>query len=158
MNPAIRQSICATCDALCAVRETIDHREPAASCPVGKWKEVGWRNRNRPAPEMPPLAEQAANAASALVRVTKATIRREPVRADLVVIQARQAICEACPELVKGKCAKCGCFYKIKILLATEQCPIGKWPLATLPRTPRETFAEPSPSSPPLVGEAPPQS
>ena len=40
----------------------------------------------------------------------------------------RWAICQKCEYLSNGtRCAKCGCFMKIKTWLPAEICPIGKW-------------------------------
>lgn len=43
----------------------------------------------------------------------------------------RLNICAVCPMLRAGllgpRCAKCGCFVKLKARLATESCPAGKW-------------------------------
>jgi len=40
------------------------------------------------------------------------------------------AICQACPEYqpLLNRCGKCGCFLSAKARMATETCPLGKWP------------------------------
>jgi hypothetical protein len=41
--------------------------------------------------------------------------------------------CEVCPHRIEGvsqdedQCALCGCLLRSKVLLCSEQCPIGKW-------------------------------
>jgi hypothetical protein len=44
-------------------------------------------------------------------------------------IDARMAVCNACPELRKplDQCAKCGCFMRVKTKLRDTSCPLGKW-------------------------------
>ena len=45
----------------------------------------------------------------------------------------RKSICNSCeffePKAFygDGRCAKCGCDFKLKSKMATESCPIGKW-------------------------------
>lgn len=39
---------------------------------------------------------------------------------------ARAEICEKC-EFGGILCKKCKCFLKVKICIASESCPIGKW-------------------------------
>jgi hypothetical protein len=43
--------------------------------------------------------------------------------------QARYDICKTCPELEMPlrRCAKCGCFMKLKTKLRNVSCPLGKW-------------------------------
>lgn len=44
------------------------------------------------------------------------------------LIEARKAICEQCPHLIKKEtCELCGCRYRQKVKLASEQCPDGRW-------------------------------
>ena len=37
--------------------------------------------------------------------------------------------CLRCPKFVKGtrQCAECTCFVDLKILVASEECPLGRW-------------------------------
>jgi hypothetical protein len=41
----------------------------------------------------------------------------------------RFAICEECPRLIKStkQCKECGCFMKLKVKIATAECPLSKW-------------------------------
>ncbi len=44
----------------------------------------------------------------------------------------RMAICNSCEHIEKkfltpSKCAICGCALKLKTLIVSEECPLGKW-------------------------------
>jgi hypothetical protein len=53
------------------------------------------------------------------------------------ILAEREATCRTCPEwdaqaLNKtGRCRKCGCSTWVKLRMATERCPIGKWEAVT---------------------------
>jgi hypothetical protein len=83
--------------------------------------------------EEPTLVELAANFTKATARWIKAGL---PV-ATKAETKARKAICLICehhrPDATFLKCAKCGCS-KVKLWLATERCPIGKWESVQLPK------------------------
>ena len=58
--------------------------------------------------------------------------------------EARYAICQECPELIKvtKQCRRCGCFMVAKTKLANATCPLGKWQLwynKTMTAQPHET-------------------
>lgn len=44
---------------------------------------------------------------------------------------ARSVECSLCPrwDARAGRCLECGC-YALKLRLATESCPLGRWPAA----------------------------
>jgi hypothetical protein len=97
-----------------------------------------YRRHATPAPAEPTLAELAANFTSAVARWIGAGA---PVVAE-ATYHARAAACAACSlwdasaRAGLGKCQApgCGCT-KLKRWLATERCPLGKWPeLVTPPR------------------------
>jgi len=44
------------------------------------------------------------------------------------VIFERRGICHQCEHLRGGKCEICGCFMLAKARLASEDCPLDKWP------------------------------
>ncbi len=79
---------------------------------------------------LPSLSAQLSNASRASARIISAAIAGQPIRAAADVIAARQSICASCLDLRDGRCAKCGCFYRAKIQLATERCPAAKWQAA----------------------------
>lgn len=79
----------------------------------------------------PTNADLASNFAGAMVRWVKAGL---PV-VTRPEYQARASVCDACPHwdraarLGLGKCSApgCGCT-SLKRWLATEKCPLGRWP------------------------------
>lgn len=79
----------------------------------------------------PSVARRIANATEAAGRVAMAAVKAEPIKASPEIIAARNAVCEACPSRDGQWCQerKCGCFLPLKSTLATETCPLGKWPL-----------------------------
>lgn len=48
-------------------------------------------------------------------------------KADRDVIAKRLKTCRGCDYLKRGQCELCGCLYKLKVRLKSEQCPINKW-------------------------------
>lgn len=76
---------------------------------------------------LPPLKTQVANAAGAAGRLMKAAITGQPVKAEQDVVDFRQSVCDSCEFNLNNRCAKCGCYWKVKMQLATEHCPVGKW-------------------------------
>lgn len=50
-------------------------------------------------------------------------------RSEEEIAKSRLEICRTC-EYFRPKtetCRKCGCFMKLKTMLANAKCPIGKW-------------------------------
>ncbi len=78
--------------------------------------------------EFPPLMTQAGNAIAAAGRVVKAIAHRRAVKVAPEVYQERLEICHGCEHHNRacGRCRKCGCAI-LKLWVATERCPIGKW-------------------------------
>lgn len=77
-------------------------------------------------------AKESAALPSAWERVVKGSIGLAKValgvdRSTDALIESRKAICEECPWLTGSTCQKCGCLYRAKIRLASEECPINKW-------------------------------
>lgn len=77
--------------------------------------------------ERPSLGEQAAIAGRAGLRAAKAIATGSQVAALPETVVQRKAICHSCDKWIKGGCELCGCFTALKIKLATEACPLGKW-------------------------------
>lgn len=79
---------------------------------------------------LPPLTTQIANAGNALLRAGKAIIKRKPLERTEAQKEACLAICAACEKWDEQakRCLECGCFMALKARLATEQCPLGRWP------------------------------
>jgi hypothetical protein len=79
--------------------------------------------------ELPPLAVQAANLAGAVARAATAAVTGAPVLADEATAAARLAVCGPCDQRTEGgRCAGCGCWIVAKTRIATETCPLGRWP------------------------------
>ena len=78
--------------------------------------------------EYPSLARQARSALAAAGRVVAAVVNGEPIMVPDAVLAERRAICMACEfhDVQQNRCTKCGCG-GLKLELATERCPIGKW-------------------------------
>lgn len=77
--------------------------------------------------KLPPITSTLANAAAAASRVAHAMLNGHLVLATDAVIAQRRAICQLCPELQDSRCLRCGCYYSVKIKIAGETCPAGKW-------------------------------
>lgn len=79
-------------------------------------------------PQYPSLIVQAGNVARAAGRVVAAIAKGDQVLAPEPVREQRLAICEACEffDANQRRCTKCGCG-GLKVHLATERCPVGKW-------------------------------
>jgi hypothetical protein len=107
---------------------------PAPNSPADwrAWVLREYRGDAHPA-EYPSLAAQAGSALAAAGRVAAALIRGEPVRVAPEVLEERRAICAACPhhDAARDRCRKCGCG-GLKLELATERCPEGRWEAAAL--------------------------
>jgi hypothetical protein len=86
-------------------------------------------------PDGPTPVDQLANASKAAARVVSAFVSNKPILVSDEVQAARLAVCRGCSywresgNLGFGKCThgKCGCT-RLKHRLATENCPLGKWP------------------------------
>ena len=48
-------------------------------------------------------------------------------KASLSERERRMNICRQCPERNHDRCGLCGCFIKTKTILASSECPVGKW-------------------------------
>ncbi len=79
---------------------------------------------------LPPLTEQIANASHALLRAGKALLTGRPLQRSQAQQEACLAVCAACDRWddQAGRCLECGCYMALKSRLATEQCPLGRWP------------------------------
>jgi len=60
-----------------------------------------------------------------IVGVTKALTRTD--RPPQSVIEERRRSCLACPSLRFQMCTECGCAAFLKVLVAREACPRGRW-------------------------------
>ena len=91
-------------------------------------------------PPLPGLGQQLKNATTAAFRLARQTLQGKAALAAPEVVAARLALCRSCPEYraQDQRCARCGCRLAGAVIsktrLATEACPLGKWPVtATFP-------------------------
>lgn len=75
----------------------------------------------------PSVAQQAGNLAGTVGRAIVAVATGSHVMTTAEERDRRWSICVACDQLVSERCLKCGCYMRVKVGLATEKCPIGKW-------------------------------
>ncbi len=88
----------------------------------------------KPTTAMPCCPPVVKNGLKAAGRALKALATGEQVLISKEETSARLKVCVACDRFrqatrVTGpRCEECGCFVKVKARLATERCPLGKWP------------------------------
>jgi hypothetical protein len=85
--------------------------------------------------KLPSMWKMARNATKAAFRAAAAVIVGDEIRVDETEFEDRLGICREPCELyiIEGeeeRCAHedCGCYLAIKAGLATETCPLNKWP------------------------------
>lgn len=82
-------------------------------------------------PELPSALEMATNAAAAVARTVANIAAGRAVGVSDDVYDKRVATCKACDQFrhSDGRCAACGCWIILaKAKLASEPCPLSKWP------------------------------
>lgn len=102
---------------------------------------------------MPSIRDQITTFVKAATKHIRAGCPKPPDEE----IERRQRICEACPENVNGKCAKCGCRVSKKTAWKLEKCPIGKWELPLVESDTSEDDPVPIIDEPPLVSSSVPR-
>lgn len=80
-------------------------------------------------PPMPSLAKRTITAARAATRVAKTVITKDNLFVSLEILNQRKAACSTCDREQAGWCGKCGCALSAKQRLATETCPLDRWPV-----------------------------
>ena len=91
----------------------------------GEWVELNDRDYKDLAQRFPPLVTaQAARLTRSAIRWVTHGLQVTPDAEHF----DRSAICALCPawDARNQRCRECGC-YAVKLWLATEQCPIGRW-------------------------------
>ena len=78
-------------------------------------------------PVFPSIPQQINNALGAIGRATLSFISPSNTFVSEEEQDKRKDICGKCEFLVNNRCSKCGCYYSLKIKLATEKCPIELW-------------------------------
>lgn len=117
-------------------------RDPTAACPLGRWDEaegdvsvsmsVGAGDGGVPtSPKAPqPCGGCAKTGLAKIVHgaagLAKAAMGLE--RASEETIRTRSLICRTCEHYRHGFCAKCGCMIAAKVRVASEACPLHRWP------------------------------
>ena len=112
----IRRSLCPECSSLAA--------DPCAACIHGNWGQYV-----RCEPDLPPLAEMAANVVQAAGAEAGAILSGVPAVSDQEIAK-RMDLCRAChPHFRQSdeRCALCGCVARYKTRLRSQHCPIQKW-------------------------------
>jgi hypothetical protein len=143
----VRAEICGRCSAPCEhQRVAAFHGAPCAACPANHWGRYGRCDQFTPPNEStlrplpiraaePTVIDLATRAAYAAWRAAAAALHGERVLVTEDEYAARSVACESCPHwdgaarAGLGKCnaPNCGCT-KLKRWLATETCPLRKWP------------------------------
>lgn len=72
----------------------------------------------------PSLLEKAKNFATSVTQHVVAGLPRLSEKD----VDARLAVCQACPQFDGHSCRLCGCNMRIKASWAEQKCPLGKWP------------------------------
>jgi hypothetical protein len=140
----VRQSVCRdSCTQQCGafIAGTLNHSDPRVSCPRSGWL-LAWGCYGPckgPTPPIPKRARQKGPGVAAKARRLGSALTRWS-RAGFPMTQrgereARRAVCSRCEHWSPdgnaglGECAhpSCGCT-RAKRALATERCPLGKWP------------------------------
>jgi hypothetical protein len=145
-----RQAVCRdSCTEHCAAYSagTLDHSDSHAACPRREWilawgcygpcagPSPAFTDRPPLIPAEPTVIDLATRAAYAAWRAAAAALHGERVLVTEDEYAARSVACESCPHwdgaaragLGKCKAPNCGCT-KLKRWLATETCPLRKWP------------------------------
>ena len=146
----VRQAVCRdSCTEHCAAYQKgiLDHSDPHAACPRQGWilawgcygpcdgPSPAFTDRAPVLPAEPTVIDLATRAAYAAWRAAAAALHGERVLVTEAEYAARWWCCESCPHwdgaarAGLGKCnaPNCGCT-KLKRWLATETCPLRKWP------------------------------
>jgi len=76
--------------------------------------------------DFPPVSEWPRLAARLGKAGIKWTLAGFPLRTEEKAAECIDA-CKTCRHF-DGRCKLCGCITTIKAMIATEQCPIEKWP------------------------------
>jgi hypothetical protein len=68
------------------------------------------------------------NAAAAAWRALGAAVKGEELVVSPIAEAGRMRACISCDRLESKRCKECGCFVALKTKLATENCPLNRWP------------------------------
>ena len=77
---------------------------------------------------MPPLYKQIVNLLTDTWNVVKYKYRtKQSIKVSPDIQTYRWNICTSCESLDHDRCNECGCFMKVKVQLASANCPLHKW-------------------------------
>lgn len=79
-------------------------------------------------PDSPGLIRSGLNLAAAIAKYIAAGCPRVTEQ----IYTERLTICGECNLCRRGKCLNCGCYVERKAKMATEACPLAKWPAVEL--------------------------
>lgn len=79
-------------------------------------------------PPMPSIAQRMVSVTKAASRVVKSAATGNKPFVSFEVLEKRKSACSTCDREQAGWCGKCGCALGAKQRLATETCPLGRWP------------------------------
>lgn len=75
------------------------------------------------------ITDQALSLGQTMARSWEEMVSGNELMVDEYEQQRRFDICQVCEHYIKHskRCAKCGCFLKMKIKMKVSECPIQKW-------------------------------
>jgi len=79
----------------------------------------------------PSFFRMARNLAKDAWYAARQTAEGAPLLLSSDAAAARLDVCATCPSFRDGRCVECGCYMTIKAHLASMQCPLEKWPIAS---------------------------
>jgi hypothetical protein len=76
--------------------------------------------------EYPPYVAQVGNLFRSALRFVRSGFKLTPKKER----QARLEVCLGCDQYdqAQKRCRKCGCVNSAKVWVASDKCPLGKWP------------------------------
>lgn len=87
--------------------------------------DVRVRIHGKPEPQLPSATQMAKNLAVSAADYAKSGFKN----VGDAVYAARVAVCTGCPYFRSDqRCAKCGCFMRVKAKWESARCPMGSWP------------------------------
>lgn len=99
----------------------LEHPDPAVRARYSAWV------MGEPMPIQPPgLFKRLGTASKAAVRFARSGM----ATADQATVEERRSICRGCDrfDAEADMCRECGCYLAAKVRMASEACPLGKWP------------------------------
>ena len=75
------------------------------------------------------------NLVRAILKAVRRFLNHDAVIASSDVIHEREDRCRKCPNFDDHQCSICTCYVGLKVMIASEGCPIGRWRPQTRLRT-----------------------